>query len=230
MIFIDLDAFEGETTWELIDPNNNIIDSGGPFNNGDDEIIENIPVNVSGIYTFRLLDSFGDGLISTGGSNENGRALYRLSVDGTVFFTSELNPNFGDEISRDIPVALNNNIFACLTSDPALDDDNDGIINFRDADYATANGSSLNSNGVVTSLDTDGDGLIDSLDTNSDNDLCVDAIEANHTDPDRDGVLGNSPVTVDNTTGQVVGQGGYTGTNSEVTTSDGTGHRVMDFS
>ncbi|MDP5230413.1 MAG: hypothetical protein NWQ38_08480, partial [Cellulophaga sp.] len=65
-------------------------------------------------------------------------------------------------------------------------------------------------------VDTDGDSLPNHLDSDSDNDGCVDAIEAGHTDPDADGVLGNSPVTVD-AQGRVVGQGGYTGTNTNVT-------------
>jgi uncharacterized repeat protein (TIGR01451 family)/gliding motility-associated-like protein len=66
-------------------------------------------------------------------------------------------------------------------------------------------------------VDTDNDGIPDYFDLDSDNDGCVDAIEAGHTDPDANGVLGNSPVTVD-PQGRVVGQGGYTGTNIFVVT------------
>ncbi len=65
--------------------------------------------------------------------------------------------------------------------------------------------------------DTDGDTIYDHLDLDSDNDGCFDVVEANHTDGDNDGILGNSPVTVDNA-GQVTGQGGYTGTNAYVVT------------
>ena len=82
-----------------------------------------------------------------------------------------------------------------------LDDDNDGILD-------TAEGTG----------DSDGDGTIDALDTDSDNDGCFDTVEAGHTDGDNDGVLGNSPVTIDGN-GQVTGQGGYTGTNGNVTTA-----------
>ncbi len=56
--------------------------------------------------------------------------------------------------------------------------------------------------------DTDSDGLLDYLDLDSDADGCNDAVEAGFTDPDDDGVLGNSPVTVD-ADGLVTGQGGY---------------------
>ncbi len=66
--------------------------------------------------------------------------------------------------------------------------------------------------------DTDNDGIADYLDLDSDNDGCPDAIEAGHTDPDNDGVLGTSPVTVD-LDGLVLGQGGYTG-NTPATTDD----------
>lgn len=65
--------------------------------------------------------------------------------------------------------------------------------------------------------DTDADGDLDQCDLDSDNDLCPDVLEANYTDSDGDEVLGNSPVTVNNT-GQIIGQGGYTGTNAAVTT------------
>ncbi|MEX0273285.1 MAG: Calx-beta domain-containing protein, partial [Flavobacteriaceae bacterium] len=65
--------------------------------------------------------------------------------------------------------------------------------------------------------DSDNDTVPDHLDEDSDDDGCVDAIEAGHTDPDDDGELGNATVTVDSN-GQVTGQGGYTGTNTHVTT------------
>ncbi|NKI33327.1 Calx-beta domain-containing protein [Croceivirga thetidis] len=64
--------------------------------------------------------------------------------------------------------------------------------------------------------DNDGDGLANYLDLDSDNDGCFDTVEAGHSDGDNDGRLGNSPVSVD-ASGQVTGQGGYTGTNSAVT-------------
>ncbi len=58
--------------------------------------------------------------------------------------------------------------------------------------------------------DKDGDGKPNQLDSDSDGDGCFDAVEAGHTDPDLDGILGSSPVTV-NINGVVTGQGGYTG-------------------
>jgi len=64
--------------------------------------------------------------------------------------------------------------------------------------------------------DTDGDGIADQFDLDSDNDGCPDAVEAGYVDTDNDSILGSSPVTV-NSQGLVVGQGGYAGTNPAVT-------------
>ena len=72
-----------------------------------------------------------------------------------------------------------------------LDDDNDGIL---DSDEGF--------------IDTDLDGIPDHLDLDADNDGCLDVLEADFTDDDLDGLLGESPVTVD-VQGRVVGYGGY---------------------
>ena len=65
----------------------------------------------------------------------------------------------------------------------------------------------IDTNGICT-LDFDGDSLANSFDIDSDGDGCADTIEAGYSDPDDDGILGNSPVTVD-ANGLVTGQGGY---------------------
>jgi hypothetical protein len=59
--------------------------------------------------------------------------------------------------------------------------------------------------------DTDGDLIPDRADTDSDNDFCPDTKEAGMPDPDLDGKLGNSPVTID-ARGRVTSAAGYTGT------------------
>ena len=90
-----------------------------------------------------------------------------------------------------------------------VDDDNDGILD------------TVEDNGVVD-RNTDGDGLPDRIDSDSDGDGCADVIEAGFTDPDGDGYLGTSPVTVD-ANGQVTGQGGYT------SPADLDGNTIPDF-
>ena len=78
--------------------------------------------------------------------------------------------------------------FGCLTggSDPSADNDNDGIINFRDPDFGT-----LNSNGCVAILDIDGDGVPNYLDLDSDNDGIADVVEAFGVDENGDGIIDN---------------------------------------
>ena len=90
-----------------------------------------------------------------------------------------------------------------------VDDDNDGILD------------TVEDNGLVD-RDTDGDGTPDRIDLDADGDGCFDVLEAGFTDPDGDGYLGTSPVTVD-ANGQVLGQGGYT------PPADADGNSVPDF-
>ncbi|WP_405368079.1 Ig-like domain-containing protein, partial [Nonlabens sp. Asnod2-A12] len=64
--------------------------------------------------------------------------------------------------------------------------------------------------------DVDGDGVVDSLDLDSDNDGCDDVLESGGLDPNGDGILGAIPTTVDSD-GLVIGSspatGGYDGAN-----------------
>ncbi len=71
-----------------------------------------------------------------------------------------------------------------------MDDDNDGI-------YDTAEGSG----------DTDGDGIPNYLDSDSDNDGCSDAKEAGFTDANADGMVDGTGVAAN---GTVIGSDGYT--------------------
>ena len=81
----------------------------------------------------------------------------------------------------------------CIRVGIFLDNDKDGIIDEIDLDD--------DNDGILDSLetegDTDGDGIPNHFDLDSDGDGCLDAVEAGFGDGDDDGVLGNSPVTVD---------------------------------
>ena len=201
-INIDLDQDENETSWTLVDPSGTTIGSGGTYLNADELISQSFTVSTTGNYTFTIFDSFGDGLARTGGSNSNGFANYSIAVDGTNVFTSANNPNFGSvsihTFGVSVPYA---NVFSCLTSDPSNDDDGDGLFNYEDADYAIANGSTLNANGAVSSLDADGDGIINSLDLDADNDGIYDIIEsgainvAGVADSNNDGIIDGANVS-----------------------------------
>ena len=71
--------------------------------------------------------------------------------------------------------------------------------------------------------DADTDTIINSLETDSDNDGCNDVVEAGFTDDDDDGQLGPSPVTVDGNGVVTSGSDGYT------TPADGDSNTVFDF-
>ena len=181
-INVDLDSYEEETSWTLTGPSGTVL-SGGPYVNADDVISETATISTTGTYTFTLSDTFGDGLNdNSDGDNENGTAGFSVVVDGVVLRTAN-NPVFGT--ANPIVVTIDLSTLAnvkppCLTSDPSLDDDNDGTLNYQDPDYAAANGSSI-VNGVVASLDADGDGVPNFLDLDADNDGIPDNIEAQTT-------------------------------------------------
>jgi len=78
--------------------------------------------------------------------------------------------------------------------------------------YNQSNRISIFSNFQISSagnLDTDNDGIINSLDLDSDGDGCNDVLEAGYVDDDNDGVLGTGVPIVDRK-GRVTGNGGYT--------------------
>ena len=183
-IYIDLDDYENETSWSLTGPGGYSQSvSSNTYSAGDDIIIQTYTLTTAGTYTFTINDTWGDGLIETGGSNENNLAFYRISLDGALVFQSANNPNYGSGTSvNNIVPNLSSSGFTCLTSDPDDDDDADGISNFADPDFSTGfGGDTINSNGVWTSLDQDGDGIPNHLDLDSDNDGIPDNIEGQST-------------------------------------------------
>ncbi|MBW8242925.1 hypothetical protein K1F50_08950 [Muricauda oceani] len=124
-----------------------------------------------------------------------------------------------------------------------LDSDNDGILDAEEAGHgvATVNGripgpvgtdgipdavqaASQYNNGTINYniADSDNDTFLNYTSNDSDSDGCYDTLEAGFTDPDGDGYLGNSPVTI-NASGLVMGQGGYTDP------ADGNTNTVPDY-
>ena len=78
-----------------------------------------------------------------------------------------------------------------VTDEIDLDDDNDGILDILETD-----------------ADFDQNGKVNRLDLDSDGDGCYDVSEAGFLDPDKDGLLGSSPVIVDEF-GKVISAEGY---------------------
>jgi len=177
-IYIDLDANEHQTTWTLTGPNG-FSRSGGPYGNRDEIINQDFTINELGTYLFTINDSSGNGLTSNNGGNSNGRSEYRVTLDGDVIFQSALSPNFGNSNTVIFDLTVDQVVFPCLNSDPSIDDDLDGIVNYKDIDYNTnVSGDSLNSFGVWSSLDFDNDGVPNHLDLDSDGDGCPDTLES----------------------------------------------------
>ncbi len=178
-VIILTDNFPGETTWTLNAPSGQIA-NGGPYANQGTTYTAVINTIETGTFTFTINDSFGDGICCAYGTGS-----YSVILDGATTvasggsFTDDEITNFDIEISS----------FSCLTSDPNGDDDADNILNFKDIDYAIANSSTLNSNGVVTLLDFDGDGIINSMDLDADNDGVYDAVEAGHNESHTNGLV-----------------------------------------
>ncbi|WP_298487872.1 hypothetical protein [uncultured Maribacter sp.] len=69
-------------------------------------------------------------------------------------------------------------------------------------------------NSASGNRDIDGDGILNSLDLDSDGDGCNDVLEAGFLDPDNDGVIGEGVPRV-NKNGRVIKEGGYTDVNDD---------------
>ncbi len=169
-ISINLDDFPGETTWTVNGPAG-VVGSGGPYGTPNVTVAASMEVTENGPYEFIITDSYGDGLSGN---------TYTVSGDD---FSTITNP-FHDQGLAGRPASLhenfavssaNNSTYSCLLNDPSADSDFDGVLNYQDEDFCI-----LNAHGVCDRLDTDGDGLIDMLDLDSDNDGCFDAEEAGH--------------------------------------------------
>ncbi|WP_396633667.1 Calx-beta domain-containing protein [Maribacter sp. R86514] len=169
-----------------------------------------------------------DGFFNFNGSNlqnfsRNFSIIDDAIIEPTEFFT--VVPSYTPAANAMTNYVPQNIVFVAgegriTITDDDLDTDFDGVNDLVDEDDDNDGITDVNEG----SGDADGDSIIDSLDSDSDNDGCPDAVEAGHTDPDDDGYLGTSPLsvadgTVDASTGRVIGQGGYTGTDSKVTTA-----------
>lgn len=178
-----------ESSWELRDPNGNLI--GSDTSHSTSVEITDIPVAGLGDYTFTIYDSYGDGLVGPADP-----ASYSIAIDGESVFTSAANPNFGTSITKTFTVA---EIETTADSDGDgiadhldLDSDNDGITDNVEAQttdgYITPSRIDSDGDGLddayepsgLTPVDTDSDGKSDYLDHDSDNDGITDADEAGH--------------------------------------------------
>ncbi|WP_298557567.1 Hint domain-containing protein [uncultured Aliiroseovarius sp.] len=252
-VTFDGDAYSGtENTWEILDENGVVVAQGDVAGSGIETWDVELPAG--GTYTFQVLDSFGDGLGWTSGDS-NTDAGYSLSIGGEVVLDSNGDPissssyeDFGYEASHTFVLpappdtdgdgiadyldldsdgdGIADNIEA-QTSDgyvapTGVDSDGDGVDDAYDATPTTGAAGSTG----LTAVDTDGDGIVDYLDLDSDNDGITDNVEGQSTggyvaptgtDTDGDGIDDAYDTTP--TTGHV----GSSGLTPEDTDLDGTG-------
>ncbi len=93
-----LDLYGSETTWELLDPSNTAIGTGGPYTDaGSNGEYPQPPVQFNGLadgeYTFRVLDDYGDGMCCAFG---NGSYTLTHVGSGTIVASGGV---FGSEES-----------------------------------------------------------------------------------------------------------------------------------
>ena len=79
-----------ENSWKIIDDSQQIIAYGGPFSNVNPTIIKDSFCIIPACYTFKLFDSYGDGITGNGSGCQSG--FYQLTnTDNTII--SELTPD-----------------------------------------------------------------------------------------------------------------------------------------
>jgi hypothetical protein len=97
---LNLDFYGSETSWEVLDGTSAVLYSGNGYSDGNGTVInENFCLDY-GCYTFKIIDSYGDGMSGQGASDtDNGS--YVLTYGGlTVAEMTQANAVFGTENSQ----------------------------------------------------------------------------------------------------------------------------------
>ena len=106
-LYLETDYYSSEITWELLNNNNQILDSGGNYFNGG-EIIDNTYCLSPGCYTFNLYDEWGDGIGSndTAGNTPN---FYILLLLNNSYLVEMQDANFGNESENQFCICASDN-------------------------------------------------------------------------------------------------------------------------
>jgi hypothetical protein len=141
---IQLDYFGSETTWTLVNDQNQTLQSGGPFQNNTQGTIVNEDICVpQGCYTFNMFDEHGDGQSFLNGSfqlNNNGSVIAENSGD----WGSQSTTNFCTG-QPPAPTCYTSNDLQTLTSsfgtseNLQYDSNNDGTLTVVDLNHMLAN-------------------------------------------------------------------------------------------
>lgn len=95
-LILTLDNWPSETTWEFKDSNNQVIASGGPYQEGQDDNAtktETFTINPDLCYSFEIYDAYGDGICCSSGNGS-----YELrAADNTLLASGG---DFGDVSSN----------------------------------------------------------------------------------------------------------------------------------
>lgn len=159
-------------------------------------ILSNVDANSDGID-----DAFGNGIIPTNTDNDGVPDYLDLDSDNDGIHDL-------DEVGFNLTDVDNNGV---------IDGNNFGTNGLYNPLETFPDSGILNSTYVIA--DTDGDGIYNAIELDSDNDLCNDVIEAGYLDSNNDGLLGGlTPPTVD-TKGLVTSGMGYGNPNANYITA-----------
>lgn len=95
IVNINLDQFQGETSWDIKDTNGAILAAGGPYTNAPDYEPQFEPVCLpTGNLTFTIYDSYGDGMAGSLWGGQDG-SYYLMQCGDTLVYGNV--PNFGTD-------------------------------------------------------------------------------------------------------------------------------------
>ncbi|BAO74294.1 T9SS type A sorting domain-containing protein [Winogradskyella sp. PG-2] len=91
---LTLDDWPNETSWQFLDENGTVIDSGGPYVNPTDDFANKtaqFTVNTDMCYTFIISDSYGDGICCS-----SGNGFYELRATDNTLLATGSDIGFGE--------------------------------------------------------------------------------------------------------------------------------------
>ncbi len=148
------DSYPEETTWQLEDEGGNILFEGGPYTGEQTEYIEQWCL-ADACYTFRIFDSYGDG-IQFGGVEGN----YTITDENGIVLASLIEPNFGIEEANEFCSPFECMLTgAATTINESADGATDGAINITEANgtapfqYSVDGGSNFSNNSFFGGLE-----------------------------------------------------------------------------
>jgi len=187
--------------WEIENKNIDVVTSGIDLtgNQGVGTIISQSVATIPGV-TYTLAFEYGLNTFGVSLPDDATFVAEAYQADGT---TNIVSTPFTSGQSALVPGSISFTAVGATT-----------VIKFEQTDIPTTIAGNWLDNITLTSNDFDNDGIINSLDPDSDGDGCSDALEAGFTDNDEDGEVDGTGYNAD---GTVAGSDGYTGTNALVT-------------